>query len=135
MDFNELLHCLEGVRTINRQLAEKLEQAQKECAAYKEFQNAESHLNSTADQPCDVGRDCRIYSMDLVSNHDTIRSALDILNVYDGIQFLIPESEQTESMPILLYTKLGQITRNGKFPGKSFTTRRNSKGVIVWRID
>lgn len=130
MDFNELLHKLEGVRVINRQLAEKLEQAQKECVAYKEFRNGESNLNSTADQSGNVGRPYRLYTMDLVSNQDTIRAALDILNVYDGIQFTVPESEQTESV-----IKMGQVTRQGKFPGKSFTTRRNSKGVIVWRID
>ena len=130
MDFNELLHKLEGVRVINRQLAEKLEQAQKECVAYKEFRNGESNLNSTADQSGNVGRPYRLYTMDLVSNPDTIRAALDILNVYDGIQFMISEPEQDEAV-----LKMGQLTRQGKFPGKSFTTRRNSKGVLVWRID
>lgn len=36
MDFNELLHKLEGVKVINRQLAEKLELAQEQAAAYRE---------------------------------------------------------------------------------------------------
>jgi len=41
MDFNELLHKLEGVRVINRQLSEKLEQAQKECAAHQRAQSCD----------------------------------------------------------------------------------------------
>lgn len=130
MDFNELLHKLEGVRVINRQLAEKLEEARQRAAVYKEFHNAESNSNSAADQSGYVGRPYRLYTMDLVKNQDTIRAALNILDVYDGIQFVVPESEQTESV-----IRMGQVTRQGKFPGKSFTTRRNSKGVIVWRID
>lgn len=130
MDFNELLHKLEGVRVINRQLAEKLEEARQRAAVYKEFHNAESNSNSAADQSGYVGRPYRLYTMDLVKNQDTIRAALNILDVYDGIQFVVPESEQTESV-----MRMGQVTRQGKFPGKSFTTRRNSKGVIVWRID
>lgn len=130
MDFNELLHKLEGVRVINRQLAEKLEEARQRAAVYKEFHNAESNSNSAADQSGYVGRPYRLYTMDFVKNQDTIRAALNILDVYDGIQFVVPESEQTESV-----IRMGQVTRQGKFPGKSFTTRRNSKGVIVWRID
>lgn len=130
MDFNELLHKLEGVKVINRQLAEKLEEARQRAAVYKEFHNAESNSNSAADQSGYVGRPYRIYTMDFVKNQDTIRAALNILDVYDGIQFVVPESEQTESV-----IRMGQVTRQGKFPGKSFTTRRNSKGVIVWRID
>lgn len=130
MDFNELLHKLEGVRVINRQLAEKLEEARQRAAVYKEFHNAESNSNSAADQSGYVGRPYRLYTMDLVKNQDTIRAALNILDVYDGIQFVVPEAEQTESV-----MRMGQVTRQGKFPGKSFTTRRNSKGVIVWRID
>jgi hypothetical protein len=130
MDFNELLHKLEGVRVANRQLVEKLEQAQKECAAYKEFQNVEGNLDSTANKFCVLGNPCRIYTMSFVNDQDTIKGALDVLNVYDGVQFLIEESRQTETV-----IKMGQITRQHKFPGKLFTTRRNSKGVIVWRID
>jgi hypothetical protein len=130
MDFNELLHKLEGVRVINRQLAEKLEEARQRAAAYKEFHNVESNSNSTADQSGNVGSHYRLYTMGFVKNQDTIRAALNILDVYDGIQFVVPESEQTESV-----IKMGQVTRQGKFPGKMFTTRRNSKGVIVWRID
>lgn len=130
MDFNELLHKLEGVKVINRQLAEKLEEARQRAAVYKEFHNAESNSNSAADQSGYVGRPYRLYTMDFVKNQDTIRAALNILDVYDGIQFVVPESEQTESV-----IRMGQVTRQGKFPGKSFTTRRNSKGVIVWRID
>ena len=130
MDFNELLHKLEGMRVINRQLAEKLEEARQRAAAYKEFHNGESNFDSASDQPGHVGRSYRLYTMDLVKNQDAIRAALDILNVYDGIQFVVPESDQTESV-----IRMGQVTRQGKFPGKTFTTRRNSKGVIVWRID
>jgi len=130
MDFNELLHKLEGVKVINRQLAEKLEEARQRAAVYKEFHNAESNSNSAADQSGYVGRPYRLYTMDFVKNQDTIRAALNILDVYDGIQFVVPESEQTESV-----IRMGQVTRQGKFPEKSFTTRRNSKGVIVWRID
>ena len=115
---------------INRQLAEKLEEARQRAAVYKEFHNAESNSNSAADQSGYVGRPYRLYTMDFVKNQDTIRAALNILDVYDGIQFVVPESEQTESV-----IRMGQVTRQGKFPGKSFTTRRNSKGVIVWRID
>lgn len=130
MDFNELLHKLEGVKVINRQLAEKLEEARQRAAVYKEFYNAESNHDSTADQSGNVGSHYRLYTMDLVSDQDIIRTALDILNVYDGIQFTVPFLQQTESV-----IKIGQVTRQGKFPGKTFTTRRNSKGVIVWRID
>jgi hypothetical protein len=130
MDFNELLHKLEGVRVINRQLADKLEEARQRAAVYKEFHNAESNSNRTSNQSSNVGSHYRLYTMDFVKDQNTIRAAIDILNVYDGIQFLISEDEQ--SLAIL---KFGQITRNGKIPGKTFTTRRNSKGVIVWRID
>ena len=130
MDFNELLHKLEGVKVINRQLAEKLEEARQRAAVYKEFHNAESNYDSAADQSGNVGSHYRLYTMDLVKDSDTIRAAIDILNVYDGIQFLIPESQQTEFV-----MKIGKITHHGKLSGKFFTTRRNSKGVIVWRID
>jgi hypothetical protein len=130
MDFNELLHKLEGVRVINRQLADKLEEARQRAAVYKEFHNAESNSNRTSNQSSNVGSHYRLYTMDFVKDQNTIRAAIDILNVYDGIQFLISEDEQA-----LAILKFGQITRNGKIPGKTFTTRRNSKGVIVWRID
>ena len=130
MDFNELLHKLERVRVINHQLAEKLEEARQRAAVYKEFHNAESNLDSSADQSSNVGRHYRIYTMGAIGNPDIIRAALDILNVYDGIQFMIAESDQDDAV-----LKMGQITRHGKFPGKSFTTRRNSPGLIVWRID
>lgn len=130
MDFNELLHKLEGMRVINRQLADKLEEARQRAAVYKEFHNAESNSNRTADQSSNVGSHYRLYTMDFVKDQNTIRAAIDILNVYDGIQFLISEDEQA-----LAILKFGQITKSGKIPGKTFTSRRNSKGVIVWRID
>jgi hypothetical protein len=131
MDFNELIHKLEGVRVINRQLVRKLEEAQKEVSVYQEFSNnAESNLNSHADQSHTLGRPCRLYTMGVVKNPDATRAALEVLNIYDGIQFLVSEDEQAATI-----LRLGQITRSGKIPGKTFTNRRNNKGIVVWRID
>lgn len=131
MDYNELLHCLQGARTINQQLTEKLEQARKECAVYQGFKSYDkTDLDSNADQSGYVGRPYRLYTMDFVDSSEILRNAIDVLGVYDGIQFLTPESKQSEAV-----LRLAQVSRGHKFPDKTFTTRRNSKGVIVWRID
>jgi len=63
--------------------------------------------------------------MDYVHNSELIRGALDLLNLYDGLQFILPEEERADGI-----LKLGQITRHKKFLYKTFTSRKNSKGII-----
>lgn len=131
MDFNELLHKLEGMRVINRQLTERLEEAQKQASAFKEFAQHEKSINSgNAYQFVSVGNFYQLYTMDFVDSAEILRNAIDVLSVYDGIQFLTPDGKQSEAV-----LRLAQVSRGHKFPDKTFTTRRNSKGVIVWRID
>ena len=131
MDFSKLINKLHETWTINRDLATKLEEAQQQVTAYQELNgNDKSNPYSASNQSNNVGGNYLLYTMDYVHNSELIRGALDLLNLYDGLQFILPDEERADGI-----LKLGQITRHKKFLYKTFTSRKNSKGIIVWRID
>jgi hypothetical protein len=126
----EIMRKLEAMQVINRQLAEKLEQAKMAATFYRDQINAESDQNSTADQSGDVVHHSVVRTMDFDNDVSKLHTPLSMLRVYDGIQILAVEDKRAE-----IIVKLLGYLRNGRIPGSVFSTRRNSKGVIVWRID
>ena len=126
----EIMRKLEAMQVINRQLHEKLEQAKMAATFYRDQINAESDQNSTADQSGDVVHHSVVRTMDFDNDVSKLHTPLSMLRVYDGIQILAVEDKRAE----IIVRLLGYL-RNGRIPGSVFSTRRNSHGVIVWRID
>jgi len=126
----EIMRKLEAMQVINRQLHEKLEQAKMAATFYRDQINAESDQNSTADQSGDVVHHSVVRTMDFDNDVSKLHTPLSMLRVYDGIQILAVEDKRAE-----IIVKLLGYLRNGRIPGSVFSTRRNSHGVIVWRID
>lgn len=97
MDFSKLINKLHETWTINRDLATKLEEAQQQVTAYQELNgNDKSNPYSASNQSNNVGGNYLLYTMDYVHNSELIRGALDLLNLYDGLQFILPEEERME---------------------------------------
>jgi hypothetical protein len=126
----EIMRKLEAMQVINRQLHEKLEQAKIAAAFYRDQINAESNENSTSSQSDDVVHHSIVRTVDFDGDVSKLRAPLSMLRVYDGIQILAVEDRRSE-----IIVKLLGYLRNGRIPGAVFSTRRNSHGVIVWRID
>jgi hypothetical protein len=126
----EIMRKLEAMQVINRQLYDKLEQAKMAAAFYRDQINAESNEDSTADQSRPLVHHSRVYTVDFDNDVSKLHTPLSMLRVYDGIQVLAVEDKRAE-----IIVKLLGYLRNGRIPGAVFSTRRNSHGVIVWRID
>jgi hypothetical protein len=126
----EIMRKLEAMQVINRQLHEKLEQAKLAATFYREKINAESNHDSTANQSGDVVHHSIVRTVDFDGDVSKLHAPLSMLRVYDGIQILAVEDKRVE-----IIVKLLGYLRNGRIPGSVFSTRRNSHGVIVWRID
>ena len=126
----EIMRKLEAMQVINRQLHEKLEQAKIAAAFYRDQINAESDSDSTSDQSGAVVHHSIVRTVDFDGDVSKLHGALSMLRVYDGIQILAIEEDRAG-----IVIKLGGYLRGGRIPGSVFTTRRNSHGVIVWRID
>lgn len=126
----EIMRKLEAMQVINRQLHEKLEQAKLAATFYREKINAESNHDSTANQSGDVVHHSIVRTVDFDGDVSQLHAPLSMLRVYDGIQILAVEENKTNVIKRLL-----AHLRYSDVPGSVFSTRRNSHGVIVWRID
>lgn len=126
----EIMRKLEAMQVINRQLYEKLEQAKIAAAFYRERINAESNSNSTSDKHNDVVHHSIVRTVDFDNDVSKLHAPLSMLRVYDGIQILAVEDQRSQ-----IIVKLLGYLRNGRIAGAVFSTRQNSHGVIVWRID
>lgn len=126
----EIMRKLEAMQVINRQLHDKLEQAKMAAAFYRDQINAESNQDSTANQLGPLVHHSRVYTVDFDNDVSKLHAPLSMLRVYDGIQILAVEDKRSE----IIVKMLGYL-RGGRIPGAVFSTRRNSHGVIVWRID
>lgn len=126
----EIMRKLEAMQVINRQLHEKLEQAKLAATFYREKINAESNHDSIANQSGDVVHHSIVRTVDFDGDVSKLHAPLSMLRVYDGIQILAVEDDKTNVIKRLL-----AHLRYSNVPGSVFSTRRNSHGVIVWRID
>jgi hypothetical protein len=126
----EIMRKLEAMQVINRQLHDKLEQAKMAAAFYRDQINAESNQDSPANQSGPLVHHSIVRTVDFDGDVSKLHTPLSMLRVYDGIQILAVEDDRAA-----IIVKLAGYLRNGRIPGSVFSTRRNSHGVIVWRID
>jgi hypothetical protein len=127
----EIMRKLEAMQVINKQLHDKLEQARIAASFYREKINAESgNLDSVSNKLDDMACHNRVFTVDFLGDVSQIHDALGMLQVYDGIQLIVSDEDKADTI-----VKIMSYLRYGRFPNSVFSTRRNSKGIIVWRID